>query len=52
MIFIVYFDIEINQRPNKNINISQSNLKCFVMESTSELGAGPIAPTVIDPLAI
>lgn len=36
----------------KNINIAQSNLNCLVMESISELGAGPIAPTVIEPLAI
>lgn len=33
------------------INVQRS-LKLFVNVSISELGAGPIAPTVIEPLAI
>jgi hypothetical protein len=36
---------------NKIINHFHNNLNCLVIESIYELGAGPIAPTVIEPNA-
>lgn len=47
--FLKYYWIIISVKTY--INKDHNNLKCFVNASIYELGAGPSAPTVIEPLA-